>query len=334
MRPVYRLDLDIVARNAEAWAAYAGVPVRAVLKCDGYDWGAPRLARALAAHCEAFCVADADEFASLRPHATLPIVVLGSIGPERLGEVLDGGGVPTIGTREELAICSEWAAARERALSVRVGVVPAAGWSGLDLEALAAFAPALADEDVEVELWTHLTDERRAPEQLARLQEAAALLRRAGVNVARIESAATFATAQKSADGESARIGIGLFGATGGTRVPGVRCAIALSAPVLRVERFPAGSFAGYGTTPLPEATRIATVRCGYGDGYPRETGERVLAVGMQYALMRARDEEGGASTPMLGPETDLDALAARAGRSVHEMVTAMGSAARVSETR
>lgn len=334
MRPVYRLDLDIVARNAEAWAAHAGVPIRAVVKCDGYNWGAPRLARALAAHCEAFCVADADELAELRPHAALPIVVLGAVGPERLADVLDAGGIPTVDTRDELAIASEWAATRERALTVRVGVLPAAGWSGLTLEALAAFAPALADEDVRVELWTHLTDPARAVEQSARLQEAAALLRREGVDVVRVESAATFSAADGSAGGESARIGVGLFGATGGTPVPGVTCAISLEATIVRAETFPAGAFVGYGTRALDAETRIASVRCGYGDGFPRQNGGRVLAVGMQYALLRAEDEEAGATVRMIDAKTDLDALAARSGRSVHEMVASLGAAARAMEAR
>ncbi len=336
MRPVYSIDLDAAARNARAWEAFAGVPIRAVLKCDGYNWGMERLAAALEDVCEAFCVADADEFFELRPLTSLPVVVLGAVDPAHLCEILDAGGLPTIATRRELAIACDWSASSGRPLRVRIGVLPAAGWSGLDLRALEAFAPALADEDVGVEVWTHVTDAAAAREQVGRLHEGVALLRRHGVNVAAVDAASTFSAADRSATGDSVRIGVGLFGATGGPSVPGVANALHLRAEVLRVQTYPAGTRIGYGDRALETETRVATVRCGYGDGYPKDAAgaDDILSVGMQYTLLAAGALTPGATVDLLGERTGLDALAWSASRSVHEIVTTLGASARNLEER
>lgn len=336
MGPTYGIDLDVVARNARAWAAFAGVPIRAVLKCDGYNWGAARLAAALEDACEAFCVADADEFFALRPLTSLPIIVLGAIDVIHLRDILNAGGVPTIGTRDELAIASSWASSNGRPLVLRVGVLPAAGWSGLDPAALADLARPLAESGAGIEVWTHVTDASAATEQIARFDEAVALLRRSGANVVATDAGSTFSTADRSASGETARIGIGLFGSTGGPGVPGVANALRLSAEVVRVATYPAGTRIGYGGRAFDAPARVMTIRCGYGDGYPKDAAgqDDILSVGMQYTLAAAGDEKPGASVRLLGERTDLDAFAKNANRSVHEIVTTLGAAAQNLEER
>jgi len=336
LSPTYGIDLDAVARNARAWAAFAGVPIRAVLKCDGYNWGAPRLAAALEDACEAFCVADASEFFALRPLTQLPIVVLGAVDVVHLRDVLEAGGMPTVGTRDELAIASSWARSNARPLVLRVGVLPAAGWSGLDLTALADLAQPLAESGAGIEVWTHVTDASAATGQIARFDEAVALLRRAGANVVATDAGSTFSTADRSAPGDTARIGVGLFGATGGPRVPGLTNALRLSGEVVRVETYPAGTRIGYGGRAFDAPARVAMIRCGYGDGYPKDAAglDDILSVGMQYTLMAAGAATPGASVRLLDEGTDLDAFAANADRSVHEIVTTLGAAARNLEER
>jgi alanine racemase len=336
LSPECGLDLEIVAGNARAWRAYAGVPIRAVLKSDGYNWGAARMARALEGLCDAVCVADADEFFALRPATSLPIVVLGSIDPSRLAGVLDANGRPTIGSPEELAIATRWAAANGRRLELRVGILPAAGWSGLDLPALAELAEPLAQSGAAIEVWTHLTGSHAAAGQIARLGEGVALLRRAGADVTSIETASTFSAADRSGPGDAARIGIGLFGATGGPIVPGVRSAIRLTAEAVRVESYPAGAGIGYGSHVFDVPVRVATLRCGYADGYPKDAVglDDILSVGMQYTMIAAGAVAPGSSVCLLDGSTNLDALAAKAGRSVHEIVTTLGAAARNLEER
>jgi len=50
--------------------------------------------------------------------------------------------------------------------------------------------------------------------------------------------------------------------------------------------------------------------------------------------LMAAGEAMPGASVRLLDERTDLDAFAANAGRSVHEIVTTLGAAARNLEER
>lgn len=285
--------------------------------------------RALEAECAAFCVADAEELREVRGVTEKPIVVLGAVDPASLHDVLDAGGIPTIATSLELAHAQRWARASGRTPRVRVGVQTAAGWSGLDPAALHAFAPALAQSGVEVEVWAHVTDVGALREQTALFNEGVAILRDAGVRVVERDLASTVSSAQgRALGGDSVRIGVGLFGATGAAPVTGVANAIRIDAPVTASARVEKGTRIGYGNVRAHEAIVIASIRCGYSDGYPKSlagTGD-ILSVGMQYVQLRS-DARPGDVVRLLGADDSLDELAQRAGRLVHEIVTTLGMA-------
>jgi alanine racemase len=329
MQPRIWCDLDVLVRNARAWERFAGVPIRAVVKADGYRFGASDIVRALDSISAAYCVADADELFALRAFTAKPLIVLGEVDPVLLPQVLDAGGMATIGSREELAIATGWAQTRARALSIRVGVQSVAGWPGMSLRALADVAPTLAAQGCSVEVWTHLTDLDALGDQLQRLHEGVAILRQAGVRVTATDAASTFPAARVCALGDSVRIGIGLFGATGGISIPGVSNAIRVAAPVERVEHLAAGTAVGYEGRRLERAATVVTLRCGYSDGFPKSlagTGD-ILAVGMQYTQLRTDLAPAGNSMYLIGEHTNLDELATRANRLVHEIVTSLGAA-------
>ncbi|HET9391954.1 MAG TPA: alanine racemase [Candidatus Rubrimentiphilum sp.] len=332
MRPSLSLDSEIVAANARAWSAFAGVPVRAVVKCDGYGWGQEIVVRALDGIVESYCVADADELHALREFTAAPAIVLGAVPSERLREVLAANGQPSISNRAELDVAAEWSRAESRPLRVRVGIRTAAAWNGLLLEELAQFAPQLAAAAAEIELWTHLTDLSVADEQLALFDSALEILQRSGVTVSGSDLCSTLPAGSSIKRGTSVRIGAGLFGATGGAAIPGVRCAISMRAPVLRIERHSAGTRLGYGGTMLGMDSTVATLRSGFGDGLPsslQATGD-VLMVGMQYAAVLAGSLTGSdREFAWLDPSSDLDAFARSAGRPVHEIITTLGNCAR-----
>ena len=302
--------------------------MRAVVKADGYRWGAPALVRALEDVCPAFCVADAQELLEVRRVTKKPVVVLGAVDLGQLQSVLDSGGIPTVSTTAELALAEQWARRTGRPLHLRTGVQTSAGWSGLELRDLRAFAPALASSGAQVEAWAHITDMAAIDEQLATFNEGVALLRAAGVQVAGLDAAATLPAAARGALGDTTRIGVGLFGATGGVVIPGVSNAIRIEAPVMARMRIEEGMRVGYGNVTMEETAAITSVRCGYSDGYPKSlagTGD-ILAVGMQYVLMHA-DGAPGEIVHLLDGESSLDELAERARRLVHEIVTTLGLA-------
>ncbi len=332
MRPDISLDTAVVRENAKAWRAFTGMPLRAVVKGEGYGWGFARLIRACEGVAEAFCVADADELRQVRRHTTAPVIILGGVEPDRLAEVLQDNGVPSIGTVTELTIARDVLAQSGRPCRIRVGIRPAAGWTGLSLREWATFAPALAHAHAEVELWTHITDWDSHVEQGQNFHEAMRIAESAGVRLAGTDIASTIPAAAGATQGSSVRIGVGLFGATGGTPVPGVACALNVIAPVVRIERHSAGTRVGYGGTMLRMAESIATARCGYADGLPKTLAGRddILSVGMQYVTVRVSRLDAAASqVVLLDRSSNLDAFAAQCERLPHEIVTAFGNCAR-----
>jgi alanine racemase len=177
-----------------------------------------------------------------------------------------------------------------------------------------------------------VTDWENHANQAAHFRACVDALESAGVAVSGTDFASTLALAADGAQGGSAvRIGVGLFGASGGVAVPGLRCALRIRAPVTRVERVPAGSRMGYGARIAEDGEEIAIGRCGYADGLPKELAGSagVLSIGMQYVTARASLLDASRSHLTLLDETsDLDAFAARAARLPHEIVTAFGNAA------
>jgi alanine racemase len=332
MRPDLSLDIAVVRQNARAWRDFAGVPLRAVVKGDGYGWGFGRLIHACEGIAEAFCVSDADELRAVRRYTDAPVIILGSVEPDRLAEVLQSNAMPSISSVTELAIARDVLEQAGRPFRVRVGLRPAAAWSGLSLREWATFAPALAQAGAEVELWTHITDWNAREEQGQNFHEALRTAEAAGVRLVGNDIASTMPAAAGGAQGTSVRIGVGLFGATGGAAVPGVACALSVIAPVVRIERHSPGTRVGYGGTMLRMAESIATARCGYADGLPKTIAgaDDILSVGMQYVTARASRLDSTASElVLLDRSSNLDAFAAQCGRLPHEIVTAFGNCAR-----
>ncbi len=319
MRPAIWADGDALRANAAAFAAL-GAPVAAVVKNDGYGYGARRLARELDGVVESYVVADADELAALRPATRKPVRLLADARPGRLGRVLDLGGIPNVATRAALAEAAG-EAARRGGLTVRVGVLDAAGWSSIRPQEAPAFAAAAAEAGVAVELWTHVSSGTRGAAILDGFVAARRAFEAAGVRVVSTDAAGT-AAARRGLAFDRLRIGVGLFGARLGSTVD-LTCAVRIVAPVVRrIEPGEIG-WAGYGDV-AAENRPLAVVRCGYGDGFPEglRDGEEILSIGMQYTTRVARD--GADVRVLVGGADDLDALAARAGISAHRLVVGL----------
>lgn len=309
--------------NARRWREHAGVPVWAVLKADGYGWGAERLARVLAGEIEGIVAGDADEARELRASTKLPIALLAASGPEATVQLLDEGFIPNVASLEALAAADRWAAGRKTRAKIRVGIVPAAGWSGLLPAAIEPFAQAAGGARVDIELWTHLTAPELWPEQRARFEAAKARFIAAGARICGTDVAGTLAAARKELRGEQrVRIGIGLFGASLGG--PRLECAIRIDAEVTDVLPSDAVASAGYRAIQRIDAPWLAVVRCGYSDGLStRLAGTNdIVSVGMQYAVLaRSAPERLGETLRLLDTSTDLCMFLENSGITPHEFV-------------
>jgi alanine racemase len=330
MKPQISLDAPTLRANARIWREYCGVPLRAVVKSDGYGWGFRTIVNTLEKEVDAFVVADVDEFFAVRALTSRTILTLTDVPATELSRVLDAGGIPNVSTRECLDAVSAWSRARARIARIRVGIRPSIGWSGIDPPDAAEFGAALAAAGCEVEAWTHVSAQGGESKQRAIFAASIAALREAGANIVGtdIESSANAALGRSRYS--SVRLGAALFGFRGKRGPVAVKSALRVLAPV--VDRLPArGQRVGYGAHFAPEGGTLAIVRCGYGDGFPRAsgTGDAILFVGMQYTTLVRAEGFAGESIPLVHAETDLDALARASSCAPQEVIVRLGLAAR-----
>ena len=325
------LDLATLRANARAWRAHAGVPLRAVVKSDGYGWGIGDVVRALDDDVDGYCVIDLDEFESVRAVSGRPVAILGSVPAERVASTLSAGGIPNLTDLDAVAAADSWARSNDRRARVRLGLRGAMAWSGIDPDQIGPFASRLAGAELDLECWTHLTDPSLFALQRDTFARAVAGLRAAGVAVVATDIDATAALASGvSAGVATVRVGVGLFGARGLVPIPGVACALRLRAAVARTARS-TGQLVGYGASHAPRGGTLLVVRCGYGDGFPRAVDPElgILFVGMQYSVLHRTAPAPEGTIELLTAQTDLDALATAARAATHEVVLRLGHAAR-----
>jgi alanine racemase len=204
---------------------------------------------------------------------------------------------------------------------------------GVTMQALPALAARLAEyPEVRVRgLMTHLAcaesvDDVETAEQLARFEEATALLIRHGVNVDVRHAASSAALLRGQALFDAVRPGISLFGVS--PRVGGaggdpitreLKAVMRVRTEVIAVRTLESGAPVGYGATwRAPGSARIATLPMGYADGLSRQLGNRghvlvrgkrapiVGAVSMDMAMVDVTAIEGAAigdEVVVLGPQ-------------------------------
>ncbi len=330
MKPEIWLDANTLRRNVRAWRERAaGAAVRAVIKSDGYGWGFATIVRAIDDTVDGYYVSDADEFESVRDLTDRPIATLAAVAPMRIGSLLERGGIPTLATLAGVRTAAAWARASGKRARVRLALRSALGWAGIDPGEVPAFAAALGGADLDVEFSSHVTDRSLRGEQTRVFDAALRRLRAARVTVVANDLASSAPLARRRESRRThVRLGVALFGARFGSRVAAAS-AIRVRAPLVEVHRA-RGQRTGYGTQRAPHDGFIAVVRCGFGDGFPCIRDERngILSVGMQFTTLR-RPQAPENDIEVMGESTDLDALAALAGISVHHLVVALGLASR-----
>ncbi len=321
MRPRIALVGSILRANVRAYAAL-GSPVAAVVKNDGYGWGAALIAREIDDVVESYVVADEAEFWALRMRTRRPIRLLAAAEPGSIAAICAHGGVPNLTTREAVSAAAAFAAAAQRRVTVRIGIFDSAGWSGIAPGDTGAFAALCAGRDLSVELWTHITSPSRAQQTMRAFETAVAQFRAARVDCAGIDSAST-AWATPARRGDRLRIGAGLFGARIGGNVA-TACAIRVDAPLVTWLAPGAVGWAGYGDVAVPAHRGVAVLRCGYGDGFPKKLAgvDDILSVGMQYTTRLA--DEPAAEYALIDERSDLDHFAHRVGLGPHELIVGL----------
>lgn len=278
------IDLGCIRRNVERLRrASGGRELWGVVKANAYGHGAGPVGRALAgAGAQGLAVSSLEEALELRSEGlTCPILVLGGLRPEALPRAsAEGLSVAVVGPEHLRAYAGALPAHPVRLhLKLdtgmgRFGLLPSElGTHQADLQALGPWLEgvmghfATADE----------ADPAFALRQRRTFQECLGLLPGLGFRQ-RHHGNSDALLRGLLADDTHARPGLALYGLTcvPEGRALGLEPALSLVAEVARVKTVPAGTTVGYGRTFVaPAPMQIATLACGYADGYRRDLGNK-----------------------------------------------------------
>ena len=322
-RALARVDDGAIERNCRALAERltGGAELCAVVKANGYGHGAATsAAAALRGGATRLAVASAAEAEELRYHfAEAPILVMGALTERELRTALAARADIAVWREGFRELCVRLAG--ETGEPVRVHVKHDSGMGRLgerDPDAVVELA-SRCNQDPSLELagiWTHLAtadeeDPAYMERQLDSFEQVADRVReiQAAVLVHAANSAATIREPRTHLD--MVRCGVAIYGLDPFQKDPGehgLEPALELRSHVADVKRFEAGDSAGYGRTwTAPDATWVAVLPIGYGDGIRRalSNNAEVLVRGRRRPLVGTVSMDN--ITIDLGPETDVE---------------------------
>lgn len=280
-RRVIRTDLLRENMRRICGAVDPKVKVLAVVKADGYGHGAAETAiAALEGGACMLAVASVAEGTMLRRNGiTAPILVLGPVTAADVQEGADHGLIQTVCSPEMIRLCEESSSKAGKQTEVHLKIDTGMGRIGIRTEdELKAVTAALASAP-HVKLtgaFTHFSDADDGTEGMiyteAQYRRFCTLTGMLPEGILRhcCNSAAIHRRPDLAMD--MVRAGISLYGYPPvQERDLGLRPCMRWTAKISYIKELPAGEFISYGRTFRTERTmRVATVTCGYADGYHR----------------------------------------------------------------
>jgi alanine racemase len=311
-----------------------GGETAAVVKADAYGTGAARVARALAhAGCRTFCVAVAEEGATLR-EALGPGPAIHVFAGHMRGDtdmIADLGLTPMLNSIDQLSRHFESLPGHPFGVQLDTGM----NRLGLEWDDWAQVAEA-ALSGAPVLLMSHLAcadepDHPMNPYQLDLFRQMTD-----GLGVPRSLSATGGILLGADYHFDLTRPGIGLYGAAPFNG----QAAVALDLPVVQVRSLSAGEVVGYGNAfQAPGQMRVATVAAGYADGILRALSHKCtfwwgdvpcptvgrISMDLITVDVTALPQDPEALT-LIGPQQSVDQLASAAGTIGYEVLTSFGN--------
>ena len=282
------VDLARVARNLDRiQAASGGRAVWGVVKANAYGHGAVPVARALeGAGVHGLAVSSLEEGLELRQGGVrCPILVLGGLRPEALPAASAGGLTVALVGPEHLGEYAQVLASHPLKLHLKLDT--GMGRFGLLPSELGECLPELRQLTPWIEgAMGHFAtaddpDQGFAQRQRRVFEGCLAQLAEAGIHPVQRHHANSDACLRGLLDQDThVRPGLALYGLSNVAEghALGLEPALALVAEVARVKTVPAGTTVGYGRTFVaPQPMQIATLACGYADGYRRDLGNRAV---------------------------------------------------------
>ena len=270
------------------------VKILAVVKADGYGHGAAETARAsIEGGAEYLAVASVAEGTALRMSGIHePILVLGAVTESDTKEGTEYGLIQTVCSPEMVMLCEEAATQIGKETEVHLKIDTGMGRIGVRNEKELISVMTAIRNCPHVRLtgaFTHFADAddgedgmRYTEEQFEKFRNLTNLLPdgilRHCANSAAIHRRPDFAM-------DMVRAGISLYGYPPvKENNPGLQMCMRWTAKISYIKELPAGEYISYGRTyRTSETIRVATVTCGYGDGYHR------CAAGKAEVLIRGK---------------------------------------------
>lgn len=288
------IDLEAIEGNVHVCLERTGVQVMAVVKANGYGHGAIPVARAAVRAGATWCgVARWDEAVELRQAGlACPILILGATPVRKIPEMIQARvSMAVWETGQVEAAMAAAAAVDEKArlhLKVdtgmtRLGIEPE---GALDLARRLANAPGIFFEG----LFTHFaradeSDPVTSNDQQGRFRQVLEAVEAASLRPPLVHASNSAASLTRpDARFDMVRVGIALYGLhpSAECRLPeGFRPALTWKSQLTQIRMTPPGRGVSYGhayTTRRQE--RIGVIPVGYGDGFRRVPGNRVLVGG------------------------------------------------------
>jgi alanine racemase len=347
-RAILSIDLAAAAENWRLLRREAGpAEAAASVKADAYGLGMARVAPVLAAvGARSFFVATAREGAALR--ALLPaadIYVLSGVAPGAAGTLHRHRLRPCLCSLDQLATWQAAGHGRQAALHIDTGI-NRLGLAFDEVAHLAGDRSLLRDIDICL-VMSHLACADDPGHELNRRQLADFNAARTVLGLAdRPASIAASAGIFLGPDYHLSMVrpGASIYGLAPFADHPNpMRQVIRLQGKVIQVRRVDRGMTVGYGAThPVGGPGRIAVVGLGYADGFLRALanrgygvlgGQRIPVVGrvsmdlvtLDVSAIPPELARPGSLVELIGPDHSIDELAAEAGTSGYEMLTALG---------
>jgi alanine racemase len=288
------IDRSALRHNAKVVRERIGsAEMLAVVKANAYGHGMLGVAETLADDVQLFGVANLEEALALREKFEHPIVILGPAIPDERVTIVERGFIPTISGLSEAE-----AFARHGRVSINFKVDTGNGRMGVvENEAVEVFKRVAALPKIDIHsVSTHMPvsneDADYTRDELVRFRKVVEQLRAAvpGDYKAHVlQSAGTLAFNNPTF--EIVRAGIILYGISPIPEFQNLlKPALTWKTRIGLVRDMPKGSSISYGRTFItPRAMRVATLTCGYADGYPRHLSNRnadVLVRGKRCPLL------------------------------------------------
>ena len=342
--PVATVDLGAISANLACVRRRLppDVAVLAAVKANAYGHGATSVARHLERDGVAwFGVATPAEALELRAGGIEARILVFSPVYHRLAELVEAGIALTVSSRSSFDALMAASLPRRARVHLKVdtgmarlGAAPA--------EALELAIAVARRKEVRLEaVWTHFAcadvpDDPANAAQLAAFGAFREALERRGVQPELVHAAnSAAALTLPVAAFDLVRPGIALYGYHAAPALdryePGLRPAMTLHAPVTHVKRIPVGTPVSYGHSwRAPRDTTLATVRCGYADGYPRllsnlgsaRLGAATAAVAGRVCMDQVLLDVGDADVAI----GDLAMLLGPAGPTARDLAAATGT--------